>query len=342
MSGGWSDKFCTKVSDRWLRVDLGSDRTISSLVVKHSGAGGEATAYNTRDFRFETRTASGSYTTAATVTGNTASVTTTTIAPRSARYVRLRVTAGEQANAAGPARIYELEVYSGAAPAAAPLTAYSGLDATGRAQRFEVGAYEAARGNLGLVGADATRSVDIATGYRAMLCRDAGLRRLHDAVRGPRLTAAVGLRPLGQLAAGGARALGGVSDGGGIGLPGGSASAAAFPGSPGAMADTTSPNGAPDSPTDLSKRTWKDTLKRTLQEFKEDDLTLLAAALTYYGVLSLFPALLVLLALLGLAGTNTIDTLLRTSAASRRPRRATSSPTRYATSRAPTRAPASR
>jgi hypothetical protein len=175
VSGGWSDKFCTKVSDRWLRVDLGSNRTISTLVVKHSGAGSESTAYNTRDFRFETRTASGSYTTAATVTGNASSVTTTTIAPRSARYVRLRVTAGEQSSAAGAARIYEVEVYSGAAAAAAPLTAYSGVDATGRAQRFEVGTYEAARGNLGLVGTDATRSVDIAPGYRATLCRDAGL-----------------------------------------------------------------------------------------------------------------------------------------------------------------------
>jgi membrane protein len=67
---------------------------------------------------------------------------------------------------------------------------------------------------------------------------------------------------------------------------------------------------APDAPTDLSKQTWFGTLKRTLQEFKEDDLTLLAAALTYYGILSLFPALLVLLALLGLAGQSTIDTLL--------------------------------
>ena len=112
------------------------------------------------------------------MTGNTASVTTTTVAPRSARYVRLTVTAGEQANPAGPARIFEFEVYSGGAPgdsAAAPLTAYSGLDATGRAQRFEVGAYEAARGNLGLVGADAARSVEIASGYRATLCRDPGL-----------------------------------------------------------------------------------------------------------------------------------------------------------------------
>ena len=87
----------------------------------------------------------------------------------------------------------------------------------------------------------------------------------------------------------------------------------ALVGKPAAMAETaTTTNGArkPDAPTDLSKRTWIGTLKRTLREFKEDDLTLLAAALTYYGILSLFPALLVLLALLGLAGQSTIDTLL--------------------------------
>ena len=80
-----------------------------------------------------------------------------------------------------------------------------------------------------------------------------------------------------------------------------------------ATSDRSSDNGrgAPDAPTDLSKQTWMGTLKRTVREFKEDDLTLLAAALTYYGILSLFPALLVLLALLGLAGQSTIDTLLQ-------------------------------
>src|SRR5918998_1734297 len=77
------------------------------------------------------------------------------------------------------------------------------------------------------------------------------------------------------------------------------------------MADTPAERTPPQTPADLSKGTWKDTLKRALREFKEDDLTLLAAALTYYGVLSLFPALLVLLSLLGLAGSNTIDTLLQ-------------------------------
>jgi membrane protein len=42
------------------------------------------------------------------------------------------------------------------------------------------------------------------------------------------------------------------------------------------------------------------TLKRTLTEFNEDGLTDWAAALTYYGMLSLFPALIVLVALVGL------------------------------------------
>ena len=42
------------------------------------------------------------------------------------------------------------------------------------------------------------------------------------------------------------------------------------------------------------------TLKRTLKEFSEDNLTDWAAALTYYGVLALFPALIALLSIIGL------------------------------------------
>jgi membrane protein len=57
---------------------------------------------------------------------------------------------------------------------------------------------------------------------------------------------------------------------------------------------------ATDSPGDLPKRSWGPTLKRTLTEFKEDKLNHWAAALTYYAVLSLFPALLVMVALVGL------------------------------------------
>jgi membrane protein len=44
------------------------------------------------------------------------------------------------------------------------------------------------------------------------------------------------------------------------------------------------------------------TLKRTLAEFKEDNLADWAAALTYYGLLSLFPALIAMVSLIGLFG----------------------------------------
>jgi len=44
------------------------------------------------------------------------------------------------------------------------------------------------------------------------------------------------------------------------------------------------------------------TLKRTLTEFSEDNLTDWAAALTYYGLLALFPAMIALVSLVGLFG----------------------------------------
>ena len=47
--------------------------------------------------------------------------------------------------------------------------------------------------------------------------------------------------------------------------------------------------------------TWT-TLKRTVREVRDDNLTDWAAALTYYAVLALFPGLIVLVAILGLAG----------------------------------------
>jgi len=44
------------------------------------------------------------------------------------------------------------------------------------------------------------------------------------------------------------------------------------------------------------------TLKRTVLEFQEDNLTDWAATLTYYGLLALFPALIVLVSIVGLVG----------------------------------------
>ncbi|MEU1940498.1 YihY/virulence factor BrkB family protein [Streptomyces coeruleorubidus] len=67
---------------------------------------------------------------------------------------------------------------------------------------------------------------------------------------------------------------------------------------------------APDSPKDLPKRSWGAVLKGTLKEFKKDELTDRAAALTYYGILALFPALLALISLLGIVGRSATQQVL--------------------------------
>ncbi|MGW5481562.1 YihY/virulence factor BrkB family protein [Streptomyces sp. NPDC004008] len=67
---------------------------------------------------------------------------------------------------------------------------------------------------------------------------------------------------------------------------------------------------APDAPTKLPKRAWGAVFKGALREFKDDELADRAAALTYYGVLALFPALLVLVSLLGITGKSTTSAVL--------------------------------
>lgn len=58
----------------------------------------------------------------------------------------------------------------------------------------------------------------------------------------------------------------------------------------------------PDSPPEVSKRSWKYVLRKTLREFIHDECPDRAGALTYYGVLALFPGLLALASLLALVG----------------------------------------
>jgi membrane protein len=67
---------------------------------------------------------------------------------------------------------------------------------------------------------------------------------------------------------------------------------------------------APERPTQLPGGSWWAAVKRTVREFQVDNLKDWAAALTYYSVLSIFPALLVLISLLDLAGPSTIERLL--------------------------------
>ncbi|MFF0739626.1 YihY/virulence factor BrkB family protein [Streptomyces sp. NPDC004111] len=67
---------------------------------------------------------------------------------------------------------------------------------------------------------------------------------------------------------------------------------------------------APASPTDLPTRSWWAVLRRTGKEFLDDELADRAASLTYYGVLSVFPAMLVLVSLLGVIGESATRTVL--------------------------------
>jgi membrane protein len=66
----------------------------------------------------------------------------------------------------------------------------------------------------------------------------------------------------------------------------------------------------PEGPTDLKRRSWVGVLKRSVREFQEDNLTDWAAALTYYGILAIFPALLVLVSVLGLIGESATQPLI--------------------------------
>ena len=54
----------------------------------------------------------------------------------------------------------------------------------------------------------------------------------------------------------------------------------------------------PDDPTDMTKTSWSYTLKKTLREFSSDQCTDLAAGLTYYTVLAVFPGILAIVSIL--------------------------------------------
>jgi membrane protein len=76
-------------------------------------------------------------------------------------------------------------------------------------------------------------------------------------------------------------------------------------------ADADSEERDPDRPTELPRRAWPGVLKRTLREYKADNLGDLAAALTYYGVLAIFPMLIVVVSLLGLLGHSVTQSLIQ-------------------------------
>jgi membrane protein len=60
---------------------------------------------------------------------------------------------------------------------------------------------------------------------------------------------------------------------------------------------------------------WRAVVKRSVAEFRDDNLTDWAAALTYYGILAIFPAILAVVSILGLIGSNATQPLLDNLAA---------------------------
>jgi membrane protein len=68
---------------------------------------------------------------------------------------------------------------------------------------------------------------------------------------------------------------------------------------------------APNRLTDLPRQGWWSAIKRAVAEFRTDNLSDWAAALTYYSVLSIFPGLLVLVSIIGLIGPSATDKLIK-------------------------------
>ncbi|WP_250032401.1 YihY/virulence factor BrkB family protein [Paractinoplanes maris] len=65
-----------------------------------------------------------------------------------------------------------------------------------------------------------------------------------------------------------------------------------------------SPDAGPGSPAKLGGKGLLAALKRTFKQFSQDNVSDWAAALTYYGVLSIFPGVLVLVSVLGMLSSN--------------------------------------
>jgi predicted alpha-1,2-mannosidase len=110
VSGGNADKFCSLAATKFLQVDLGAAHSIQSFVVRHAGAGGEMPAWDTRDFDIQVSSDGTSFATVAQVRGNTADVSTHTLATAvTARFARINIITPTQTTD-GATRLYEFEV----------------------------------------------------------------------------------------------------------------------------------------------------------------------------------------------------------------------------------------
>jgi membrane protein len=68
--------------------------------------------------------------------------------------------------------------------------------------------------------------------------------------------------------------------------------------------------GADETSSHRNEWSWWAVIKRAVREFRADNVTDWAAALTYYGVLSIFPAIIALVSVVGLLGSSATSSLL--------------------------------
>lgn len=111
-SSRWDSKWCSGGSGgQTLAVDLERPRSIVGFRLRHAGAGGEPSAWNTSDFDIETSSDGKRWRSAVSVTGNTADITTHPIVRVNARYARVRVVRAQTDPNFVAARIYEFEIF---------------------------------------------------------------------------------------------------------------------------------------------------------------------------------------------------------------------------------------
>ncbi|NOU75697.1 DUF4185 domain-containing protein [Paenibacillus sp. LMG 31458] len=103
-------KWCSSSNDRWLHVDLGSEKKVNQFVVKHASEAAESASYNTKDYNIQVSNDDTNWTTVVNIANNNYGVTVNSIAEVSARYIKLNVTTPTQTTDP-TARIYDFEVY---------------------------------------------------------------------------------------------------------------------------------------------------------------------------------------------------------------------------------------
>ncbi|MFA6128659.1 MAG: discoidin domain-containing protein [Bacteroidales bacterium] len=119
LDGRWSSRETDKWNSasgkvpHWLLIDLGAERVIDRILIRHEGVYGDGDQYNTADFRVQkANTGQGPWIDLVPpVKGNTDSITVHNFEPVKSRYIRLLIDKGAPDNNEY-ARIFEVEVYS--------------------------------------------------------------------------------------------------------------------------------------------------------------------------------------------------------------------------------------